>query len=84
MRTIEAIDTECAQTVLALGQRRYHAFLIDKEIAGLCQKVLDLNEEAMRVREAIEAAKAVLAAEAPAEAPAETSETEPAAEASDV
>lgn len=72
MRTIDEIDSECAQAVLELGRKTYHRAMIDREIAELTSKVYDLNVEAYKVREALEAAKAQLAAEAkPAEAKSE-------------
>ena len=70
-RTIQQIDTECAQAVVELGRKAYHRHLLDREIAELQTKVYDLNVEAFKTREALEAAKAQLAAEA-----AETTTTE--------
>lgn len=70
-RTIQQIDTECAQAVVELGRKAYHRHLLDREIAELQAKVYDLNVEAFKTREALEAAKAQLAAEA-----AETTTTE--------
>jgi hypothetical protein len=65
MRTIEEIDTECAQAVLELGRKTYHRNLLERETTELSQKVYNLNVEAFQVREALAAAQAQLAAQAP-------------------
>lgn len=63
MRTIDEIDTECAQAVLELGRRRYHLHLCEREIAELNEKIFGLNAEALAVRQALETARAQLDAE---------------------
>lgn len=57
VRTRQLIDQECAQAVTLLGQKVYNKFIIDKEIAELNQKVMDLNIEAFNLQQALAAAQ---------------------------
>lgn len=52
MRTIDEIDSECAQAVLELGRKTYHAHLMKQEIAALNRQIFKLNAEALAVHKA--------------------------------
>lgn len=60
----EQLDTEVRGLIGLLGQKRYHVYLLDREISEITAKIYDLNVEALRLREAAEAAKAELDAQA--------------------
>lgn len=63
-RTMAAVNQECQEAVLQLGQKAYHAHLLDREIQDLKARVYNLNVEAFNMNQAMAAAQAELAAQA--------------------
>ncbi len=51
-RTIDKIDSECAQAVLELGRRTYHLHLWQQECDALKAKIFALNAEALALKQA--------------------------------
>lgn len=63
VRTKQVIDHECAKAVTLLGQKVYNKFIIEKEIAEINQKIMELNIEAFNLTQAMNAAQEQLKAQ---------------------